>query len=438
MQPRIGPVPSSDRWERLPGPIQWLADLGGSEADDDEMRLRRRVLNLAAALMVALAPIWVVTYLALGLELSAAIPLLWMVAAAAFIGWHARTGAYRAFRFVGLLMMLTFPFLLGWTLGGFANSSLVALWGLTAPLGALFFGGPRYALPWFAGFAVLTLVSVGIDPALSDGAPDVPRGVRVAFFGLDLLFVSLTIFLLLQYFVRARDRERTRSERLLLNVLPPAIATRLKRSPAVIADRLPAATVLFADLVGFTPLSARVPPEELVRLLDEVFTSWDELAERHGLEKIKTIGDAYLVAGGIPTPRPDHAEAVARMALEMIPALAACGRGYELSARIGIDTGPVVAGVIGRAKFSYDLWGDTVNTASRMESSGEPGRIQVTERVRAELEPAFRFAARPEIAVKGKGPMRTYFLEAAAQGVSAPTTAAAGSTSSIRATDSPA
>jgi class 3 adenylate cyclase len=255
-----------------------------------------------------------------------------------------------------------------------------------------------------------------------------------------MLFVSLTIFLLLQYFVRARERERERSERLLLNVLPPAIATRLKQSPAVIADRFPAATVLFADLVGFTPLSARVPPDELVQLLDEVFTCWDELAERHGLEKIKTIGDAYLVAGGIPTPRRDHAETVARMALEMIPALTRCERGEELSARIGIDTGPVVAGVIGRAKFSYDLWGDTVNTASRMESSGEPGRIQVTERVRAELEPAFRFVPRPEIAVKGKGPMRTWFLEPspAAQGESARTTSAAAGTSSIRATDSPA
>ncbi len=409
----IAPVPGSDRWERLPGPIQRLADLGGSDGDDEELRLRRGVLNLAAALMAALSPIWVLTYLVLGLELSAAIPLAWMVAAVAFIAWHARTGAFRGFRFVGLLMMLTFPFLLGWTLGGFANSSLVALWGLTAPLGALFFGGPRYAMRWFAGFAALTLVSVGIDPALSGGAPDVPRGVRVAFFGLDLLCVSLTIFLLLQYFVRARDRERARSERLLLNVLPPPVAARLKRSSEVIADRYPAATVLFADLVGFTPMAARIPPEELVHMLDEVFTRWDELAERHSLEKIKTIGDAYLVVGGVPQPRPDHAHAVASMALEMVPALAGCGdESVELSARIGIDTGPLVAGVIGRAKFSYDLWGDTVNTASRMESGGEPGRVHVTERVRAELGDGFRFEPRGELAVKGKGPMRTYFLQA--------------------------
>jgi class 3 adenylate cyclase len=409
---RIGRDPELDRWDRLPGVIGTLADLGGSERDDEELRLRRRVLNLAAALMAALAPIWIVTYFALGLETSAAIPLVWMVAAASLIAVHARTGGYRVFRFAALLMMLTFPFLLGWSLGGFANSSLVALWALTAPLGAMFLGGPRYAVPWFAAFAALTLVSVGIDASLTGDAPEVPHGVRVAFFGLDLLMVSLTIFLLLGYFVRARERERERSERLLLNTLPPAVVPRLKQSPEVIADRFPEATVLFADLVGFTPLAARVQPEDLVRLLDEVFTRWDALAQHHGLEKIKTIGDAYLVVGGIPSPRPGHLASVAEMALAMIPALEECGDG-ELSARIGIDTGPVVAGVIGRAKFSYDLWGDTVNTASRMESMGEPGRIHVTERVRAELGSDYRFVARPEIEVKGKGPMRTYFLEEA-------------------------
>ena len=403
------------RLDRLPAPIQRLADLGSDPSDDDELRLRRRVLNLTAALIAGFTPIWVITYLALGLELPAAIPFAYAVVTIAFLVVHARTGAYRAFRFSALLMMLTLPFLLQWSLGGFANGSMVALWALTAPLGAMFFAGARYAVPWFGGFAALVVVSVLIDSTLADSAPDVPEGVRIAFFGLDLLAVALTVFLVAQYFVGAQERERARSERLLLNVLPAPIAARLKDSGDVIADAHPEATVLFADLVGFTPLAGRIPPEELVHMLDEVFSGWDALAASHGLEKIKTIGDAYMVVGGVPEPLPDHAGAVAAMAVEMGPALAGCGHGEtRLRARIGIETGPLVAGVIGRSKFSYDLWGDTVNTASRMEATGVPGRIHVTERLRAELEGRFRFTPRGEIDVKGKGPMRTYFLDGSA------------------------
>jgi class 3 adenylate cyclase len=169
---------------------------------------------------------------------------------------------------------------------------------------------------------------------------------------------------------------------------------------------------MFADLVDFTGRSQRISPSEMVRTLDDLFTVFDRLADRHGLEKIKTIGDAYMVAAGIPDPRPDHAEAIADMALEIQEEMA--GRtdpeGELLLVRIGIDTGPVVAGVIGRRKFIYDLWGDTVNTASRMESHGSPGRIQVTERTYRRLNPGYRFERRGPIDVKGKGEMVTYFL----------------------------
>ena len=411
----LGGAVASDRWERLPGPVQRLADLGADAADDEEERLQRRVLNLTAALMAAFTPIWTITYLALGLALPAAIPFVYLCATVVFIVIHARTGSYRAFRFNALLMMLVFPFVLQWSLGGFANSSLVALWALTAPLGAMFFAGPRFAMPWFAGFAALAVASVLLDSTFADSAPEVPQAVRIVFFGLNLLAVSATVFLVLQYFVRDRERERARSERLLLNVLPASIAGRLKRSDEVIADAHPEATVLFADLVGFTPLAGTTPPDELVLMLDDVFSAWDELADAHGLEKIKTIGDAYMVVGGVPQPLPDHAAAVAEMALRMGPALAGCSpAGTDLRARIGIDTGAVVAGVIGRSKFSFDLWGDTVNTASRMEASGEPGRVHVTERVRAGLGERYRFVPRGEIPIKGKGPMCTYFLEALA------------------------
>ncbi len=276
------------------------------------------------------------------------------------------------------------------------------------------------------GFAGLVVFSAAIDSTLAADAPDIPQGVVVAFFALNILGVATTVFALLQYFVRARERaltdlatqhralerEQDKSERLLLNVLPEPVAARLKEQDGVIADDFPAVTVLFADLVGFTPLSERLSASELVSLLDGVFARWDALVADHGVEKIKTIGDAYMVAGGIPLPRPDHVEAIAALALAMGPELERCSAesGLPLKVRIGIDTGPVVAGVIGRAKFSYDLWGDTVNTASRMEAHGEPSTIQVTERVYERLRDRFELRRRGTIDVKGKGPMTSYVL----------------------------
>src|SRR5436305_12472902 len=200
-------------------------------------------------------------------------------------------------------MSLVLPFALQWSLGGFRTSSAVALWGLTSPVGALLFGGARQAVPWFLAFAGLVAVSAVIDPSLAAGAPHIPGGVVVAFFALNILGVSTTVYVLLQYFVRAREQALADSERLLLNVLPAPVATRLKQSEQVIADGFAAATVLFADIVGFTGLAERLAPADVVVLLDNVFGRWDGLAARHGVEKIKTIGDAYMVAGGIPIPR---------------------------------------------------------------------------------------------------------------------------------------
>lgn len=209
---------------------------------------------------------------------------------------------------------------------------------------------------------------------------------------------------------RELESEKELSERLLHNILPASIAERLKRQPGVIADGFEGVTVLFADIVGFTVLSERIPPAEVVKLLNELFSAFDEMAQRHGLEKIKTIGDAYMVVGGLPIWRPDHASAVAKMALEMRDSVARL-RGGQLKVRIGMHSGPVVAGVIGTAKFSYDLWGDTVNTASRMESHGLPGLIHITESCRRELGDEWEIEPRGNIEVKGKGPMQTFWLK---------------------------
>jgi PAS domain S-box-containing protein len=206
--------------------------------------------------------------------------------------------------------------------------------------------------------------------------------------------------------------EQEKAELLLLNILPKPIADRLKQNPQSIADSFADVTVLFADLVNFTGLSEQISPTELVVRLNRIFSAFDVLAEKHGLEKIKTIGDAYMVVGGLPMPRPDHAEAIAAMGLDMLSEIARFNVEYEqaLNIRIGINTGPVVAGVIGIKKFIYDLWGDTVNTAARMESHGVPGCIQVTEETYKRLQHQYLFEQRGLIPVKGKGEMMTYFL----------------------------
>ena len=406
-------------WRRLPGWLRRLTDLGTLPSDSEEVRLRKSVLTLSSVLMATLSFAWVGTYAALGLWLSAAIPFAYQLASAASIYTFARTRRYRLFRTSQLWMSLLLPFALQWSLGGFANSSAVSLWAFTCPVGALLFVGARPAVPWFVAFGALVAVSGVIDPALAEGAPQIPSGVMVTYFVLNILGVSTTTYVLLQYFVRARERalaelkvERAKSERLLLNVLPASVAGRLKESDQVIADRFDAATVLFADIVGFTPLAQGLSPADTVALLDSVFAGWDMLATRHRVEKIKTIGDAYMVAGGLPSRREDHAEAIADMALEMGAEAERCTAesGLLFKVRIGIDTGPVVAGVIGRSKFAYDLWGDTVNTASRMESHGVPGAIQVTERVYEQLDDRYDLRQRGTIEVKGKGPMTTYLL----------------------------
>jgi class 3 adenylate cyclase len=272
-------------------------------------------------------------------------------------------------------------------------------------------GHPRWSLlvaAWFAGAPLLFRTLVDPEPlrqVLDDSVPDM---------------VLFAVVLLLGEAVRNRralDLERERSERLLLNVLPAPIATRLKRAEGVIADGFPDVTVLFADIVDFTRRSERIAPEQVVEVLNGLFSVFDRIALQRGLEKIKTIGDAYMVVGGLPEPRPDHAEAVAEMALAMRAEVGdrSDPSGQPLQVRIGIDTGPVVAGVIGTTKFSYDLWGDTVNTASRMESHGVPGCIQVTARTYQQLQDSYRFERRGAIPVKGKGDVVTYFLVGRAQ-----------------------
>jgi class 3 adenylate cyclase len=393
------------------------AAIGSLPSDTPDERLRKSALVLSSLLITMLTFIWVGTYAALGLWRSALIPLAYQVASLVGLAFFARTKRYGPYRASQVAMMLLLPFLLQWSIGGFVESGAVALWAFAAPLCALVFYGPRQAIAWFGGFLALVAFSAAIDGVLPKPSEAIPSGVVVAFFALNIIGPAVTTFALLEHFVRSRDRahrflaaEQERSETLLLSIFPRAIAERLKVSQEVIAERCEEVSVLFADITGFTPVAERRPAEEVVVLLDEIFSAFDGLVTRHGLEKIKTIGDGYMVAAGIPTPRADHAEATARLALAMRQALAELPVASGLSLRVGIDSGPVVAGVIGRTKFGYDLWGDTVNTASRMESHAQTGTIQVTERTYRRLEDDFVLEQRTGVVVKGKGEMTTYVL----------------------------
>ena len=395
--------------------VAWIERLlvaGERPEDSYEERLRKASLVLGAGLITILACGWTGTYFALGLPGSAAIPLTYQLVTVATLVVVLRTGHFRVLYVTQLVLMLVLPFALQWSLGGFVESSAVSLWAFVAPLCAMMFLGARPAIPWFGAFVLLLVVSALVDGSLPRDA-DIPDDLALAFFVLNVFGVATTTFVLLQHFLRALVRERERSERLLLNILPGAVADRLKAGEGTIADHAEEVTVLFADLVGFTAIADRTDARHVVELLNEIFSAFDDVVDRRGLEKIKTLGDGYMVAAGIPVARLDHAEAAADLALEMERCLGSLRRAKSagVALRIGLDSGPVVAGVIGHRKFSYDLWGDTVNTASRMQSHAEPGEILVTEDTYGRLVGSFELEARDLLDVKGKGEMRTYVLK---------------------------
>lgn len=400
--------------------VDRLADIGAHPDDTRDERLRAGALILSATFVATLSFVWIGTYTAYGSYVSAAIPATYQILTVGGLLLLARTKRFDVFRTTQMAAFIVLPALLQVSLGGFVASSGMVLWSSITPLAALAMLGLRRSLWWLGSYVVTLVIVAALDARLAQDPAVLPRGIVVLFFVFNMLGLMLGTFVMLGYFVHQRElaqaaleAERARSERLLLNVLPAPIAERLKDREGVIAEHHDAVTVLFADLVGFTQQTAEMPAVDLVGLLDRIFSAFDGLADAEGLEKIKTIGDAYMVAGGLPEPRDDHAEAVARVGLAMLSELRRIAEREEapwLRLRIGIDTGPAVAGVIGQRKFIYDLWGDTVNMASRMESSGLPGRIQVTAGTYERLRHRYRFEDRGEIEIKGKGRLKAYLL----------------------------
>lgn len=396
---------------------QWFAEVGIHPGDDDQTRLQKQLLVFSSVMIAGAALLWGLVYFALGETAGALIPLSYTVLSSISIAAFARLRRYQLFRSSQLALTLALPFLLSLALGGLASSSGVILWSLTSPLGALVFGGQRQAQRWFLGFLGTVIATALLEPLIARGS-EMPPAAVTGFLVMNIVGVSTIAFVLLQFFTTQREAafrllsaEQATSEALLLNVLPKPIAERLKQGTETIADHYDGASILFADVVDFTPMSADMSPEDLVELLNDVFTYFDQVADEFGVEKIKTIGDCYMAAAGVPRRRTDHAHVLARMALQIREYVENNEfRGHQLAFRIGINSGPLVAGVIGKRKFIYDLWGDAVNTASRMESHGVSGTIQITESTYHLVQDEFACQPRGTVHVKGKGPMPVWHL----------------------------
>jgi class 3 adenylate cyclase len=422
-------VSESDRQRRagrLARATSRLARIGADPQDDADLRQKKSLLVLLAIMVLPVSVVWGSLYLGFGSPVGI-VPFIYFAVSAGSLVVFAKTRNFRLLLMIQLVDILATTTAGQMLVGGFLAAGGVGLWGILAPLGALVFLEVRQAVHWFGAFVVVFVVTGLLGEAFFPDA-DLPVAFTTTMLALNVVGAGSVAFLLLATFANQRDAalralraEQHRSESLLMNVLPSSIAERLKAATQSIADHFDSATILFADVVDFTPLSGRLPPAEVVGILDQLFSHFDRLVERYGLEKIKTIGDCYMAAAGVPDPLPDHARKAALLALDMRSAVstsAIAGQpGLEL--RIGMNSGPVVAGVIGTKRFLYDLWGDSVNTASRMEANGTPGEIQITRTTYELLKDEFVCRRRGTIEVKGKGQMETWYLEGRASDVHA-------------------
>jgi guanylate cyclase len=398
-----------------------IARIGADPDDNDELRLQKTLLTLGSFMFILAGALWSVLYFSFGEFIAGSIPLGYVIVSSLSLVIFHIMHRYRFFLFMQLLLILFLPFLLMIALGGFIKSSAVILWSLLAPLGAMLFGEPRQGLRWLAAYLSLAIISGYFEfhPLVSSSLS--PTTITF-FFVLNIGVVSAIAIFLLAYFVGEKNRlftllrgEQIKSENLLLNILPRDIAAILKNESRTIADHYTEASILFADMVGFTPLSAKLAPVEVVELLNEAFSYFDSLLDKYNVEKIRTIGDSYMVASGVPRRRADHAQSLVYMALEMREFIAthAFRNDQRVSFRIGINSGPVIGGVIGTRKFVYDVWGDPVNVASRMESHGMGGMIQITQATYELIKDDFVCESRGTVNVKGKGEMEVFLVVSA-------------------------
>ncbi|MBI5436655.1 MAG: adenylate/guanylate cyclase domain-containing protein [Nitrosomonadales bacterium] len=409
-----------------------LSDLPGEAItgeiiDEQEELLHRSLLIFASAFMTFAITLWLAIYWMMGTNFSSNVPLAYQAISVTSLVYYHQTRNFALFRFIQLCLFLFAPFIMQWSMGSSVTSSGAMLWALLAPVGAVVAIGWRESVPWFIAYIVLTVLSGCFDYFLAGGQySGIPLKTIGVFFALNFAAMSSIIYFLLRYFVLETENmrgklnrqhkqlleEQEKSEKLLCNVLPARIAQRLKSKPGLIADGYADVTVMFADLVNFTQLTEQMSPEQMVGLLNTVFSWLDSFSEQYGLEKIKTIGDAYMVAGGLIRDDQNYVSNIADMALEIRDFVASHPDlvKHKLAIHIGIATGPVVAGVIGTKRIIYDLWGDTVNIASRLTDEAAGGHIRVDKATYNRLRKHYQFDLPSITHLKGKGDVATYCL----------------------------
>ena len=415
--------------------LNGLSDRVINEQDSEQDKLNKTLLIFACGLMGFGSILWLALYWAMGIKFSSTVPLTYLAISAASLTYYVYTLNFVVFRTTQVSLFLFMPFIMQWSIGSYVSSSGVALWALLAPVGVMIFQGAKQSLPWYAAYIVMTAISGFFDFWLTTGQESGVTMQSIAvFFTLNYAAMSTIMYLLISYFVRQRDKlqdavneqnvllrvEQEKSESLLLNILPAPIARRLKDSQGIIADGFADVTVMFADIIDFTRLSEELPPKAMVELLNTIFSKFDSMAEFHRLEKIKTIGDAYLVAGGLlehdgvdfAVDARDYTSSSLKLALEMRQYMETLSKekGMSLAIHIGICSGPVVAGVIGTRKFIYDLWGDTVNVASRITDEARSGIIMVDATTYRRSRQQFEFEGPINVVGKGKGNIEVYKL----------------------------
>ena len=390
--------------------VHRLISIADEPSDDDDERLRKRFGVVAGYISVVAA----LSALGAAPERDVAVPLGLSLSLICGVNLVVLARSHRFERYIIVLLSAGTVFTLLATVmaGGVAAAGSSLLWVFLGPVYSMLALGPRRATIWFATFLAALLLIVVLDPLVSQAVRPFPYPIRLSSFMLNMAGPGTIIFLLFRFSDLRRREAQARSDELLFNAIPISIAARLKHGDERIADTYPNTTVLFADLAGFTPWAQRTDPAEVLTFLDDLFSRFDALAATCGVEKIKTIGDSYMAVAGAPEPRADHAEAATALARGMLAAVADTHRRTDqpLELRIGLASGSVVGGVIGQKRILFDLWGDTVNLASRMESSGVPGRIQVAPSTWALLHESFSFEEREQVEVKGLGLMTTYLL----------------------------
>jgi adenylate cyclase len=399
-------------YDRLHDWIDRIAALGDEPDDDDDMRVRKHALAITVMGLIPAAVLWTIIGLVIDRPLLTAGSAYFAIAMPITLVLLGRTKAFMPIVRILLISGLAYVVLGHLALGGMATGGASLIWGLVAPVSAVLYFDRSSSVRWFGAFVALVVAALALDPFVSTLLPASWSEAPTWLFAYNLLGPSLIVLLLIRYVDGQRLTAQLETRHLLHDMLPGRIAERLADGERLIAETHESVSVLFADVVGFTGLASNLPAAELIATLNQLFSIFDRITTRHGLEKIKTSGDAYIAVAGAPAPMERHADAAVLAGIEMQRAVALLGglRRRALQVRIGIASGPVTAGVIGEHRYTYDLWGDTVNMASRMESHGIAGQVQVSATTRALLQKQLPWVERV-VDVKGKGEMTAFLLD---------------------------